>query len=170
MTVFRAMTLAGCVATSPAALAAEDLIYSDAATLQCLSAAQTTADKRDCIGRSAELCMEATPMGGSTVGMGGCLDREFTLWDGMLNANYREAKAKAKANDDEMKEIGATVPLMEPALRDMQRAWIPFRDATCDFELSQWGGGTGGGPATIGCMMRLTGEQAIYLGDIWTGY
>ena len=39
----------------------------------------------------------------------------------------------------------------------------PGGDATCDYDYSQWGGGTGGGPAIAGCMMRMTGEQAIYL-------
>ena len=49
------------------------------------------------------------------------------------------------------------------ALRAMQRAWIGFRDATCDYERSLWGGGTGGGPATAACLMRMTGEQTLYL-------
>jgi uncharacterized protein YecT (DUF1311 family) len=45
----------------------------------------------------------------------------------------------------------------------MQRAWIGYRDAACDYERAQWGGGSGGGPATAGCLMRLTGEQALAL-------
>ena len=158
------------LAGTAAGAAAQDLRFSQDATMACMAVAADSAAKKACIGKSAELCMTATIDGGTTVGMGGCLDREFQLWDAMLNAAYTEARSKAKASDEEMKQIGATVPLMEPALRDMQRAWIPYRDATCDFERSQWGGGTGGGPATIGCLMRLTGEQAIYLADIWTGY
>jgi uncharacterized protein YecT (DUF1311 family) len=54
------------------------------------------------------------------------------------------------------------------ALRDMQRAWIGFRDATCAFERAYWGGGTGGGGtggglAQVSCLMQMTGEQALYL-------
>ena len=51
----------------------------------------------------------------------------------------------------------------------MQRAWIGWRDATCDYERAQWGGGTGGGPATVACLMRLTGEQALYLETVRMG-
>ena len=45
----------------------------------------------------------------------------------------------------------------------MQRAWIAYRDAACAYEASQWGGGTGAGPAATGCMMTLTGRQALAL-------
>ena len=45
----------------------------------------------------------------------------------------------------------------------MQRAWIGYRDAACAYEASQWGGGTGAGPAAVGCMMTLTGRQALAL-------
>ncbi|MEO0774677.1 MAG: lysozyme inhibitor LprI family protein, partial [Pseudomonadota bacterium] len=68
-----------------------------------------------------------------------------------------------RASDAEMASIGASVASQEEALRAMQRAWIAYRDATCDYEYSQWGGGTGGGPALIGCIMRETGEQTLYL-------
>ena len=50
------------------------------------------------------------------------------------------------------------------------KRWIGYRDATCDYERSQWGGGTGGGPATLGCLMRLTGEQTLYLEQIMVEY
>jgi uncharacterized protein YecT (DUF1311 family) len=45
----------------------------------------------------------------------------------------------------------------------MQRAWIGYRDAACAYEESQWGGGTGGGPASVDCAMRLTARQALAL-------
>jgi uncharacterized protein YecT (DUF1311 family) len=60
-------------------------------------------------------------------------------------------------------ENGDFAPPSEPALREMQRAWIPFRDARCGFEMSLWGGGTGGGPAYAECLMIVTAEQALYL-------
>jgi uncharacterized protein YecT (DUF1311 family) len=62
-------------------------------------------------------------------------------------ATHAEGDAGAKAD-------GLTVPPVAEALRDMQRAWIAYRDASCDYERAQWGGGTGGGPATAGCLMR----------------
>lgn len=150
-------------------VSAQSLAYSDMATLTCLSNAARPTAKRDCIGASANACMSATSDGSTTVGMGGCLDNELAFWDGMLNRNYQALRGLAKRSDTEMRDLGTSVPATEPALRDMQRAWIVWRDATCDFERAQWGGGTGGGPATYACLLRLTGEQALYLGDAWIG-
>ena len=104
--------------------------------------------------------MENTPGGYSTVGMGGCLSYELDYWDGLLNANYQAALARARQADRDNAGYG---PSQEQALRTMQRAWIPFRDGTCDFERSQWGGGTGQGPAGAECLMRVTAQQALYL-------
>lgn len=143
--------------------AAQDLQYSDDFTAACVYAQPTLEGQKTCIGRSAQACMDATSMGSTTVGMGGCLSYELDYWDTRLNAAYRTQVAKAKAWDAEMRELGSSAESMEDALRNMQRAWIPWRDATCDFERAQWGGGTGGGPATYACLMRLTGEQALYL-------
>ena len=47
----------------------------------------------------------------------------------------------------------------------MQRAWTAYRDAACAYEVSTWGGATGGGPAGEDCMMRLTARQALVLED-----
>ena len=95
--------------------------------------------------------------------MGGCLDRELKFWDGKLNENYQIQLTRAKAADTENREYNANLASQEEALRAMQRAWITFRDAACDYERSTWGGGTGGGPATLGCLMELTGQQALRL-------
>jgi uncharacterized protein YecT (DUF1311 family) len=54
---------------------------------------------------------------------------------------------------------------MAPALQEMQRAWIAFRDTTCQYEVTQWGGGTGSGPAFADCRMRTTARQALTLED-----
>jgi len=140
--------------------AAQDLSYSNRATEECLSGSASGAEMSDCIGASATACMEDTPGGFSTVGMGGCIDRELSYWDARLNDVYGEVRAEARELDRD-KFKGA--PSQADALRDMQRAWIAFRDATCAYEASQWGGGTGAGPAFLGCLMRLSGEQTLYL-------
>ncbi|WPZ23273.1 lysozyme inhibitor LprI family protein [Sulfitobacter faviae] len=144
-------------------VSAQDIVYSDAATADCLAGAEEFTDQRACIGLSANLCMEG-PGGYSTVGMGGCLDAELTFWDGLLNENYRARMVQAKSADEENALYQPQLPSQAEALRDMQRAWITFRDAACDYERSQWGGGTGGGPATLACLMQMTGEQALRLG------
>ena len=141
---------------------AQELPYSDVQTLQCLQYAANPDAQTACIGLSSSACMN-TELGGTTVGMGGCLDAEWQLWDRMLNQNYQLRMAEAKQIDAEMRDIGATVPSQASALRAMQRAWITFRDASCDYERSKWGGGTGGGPATVACWLELTGQQALAL-------
>ncbi len=153
----------GCAAPA----AAQDLVFDTGGTLSCIETAP--GDGRTCIGRSAEACMKATPGGYSTVGMGGCLDRELSFWDDRLNEVYRALRADERAEDEERSGEFGYVSRAE-ALRDMQRAWIAWRDATCDYERAQWGGGTGGGPATAGCLMRLTGEQALYLARMRGSY
>ncbi len=147
---------------------AQDLEFSILPLADCLTeAGDDQDDRRLCIGTSAQACIAATPDGSTTYGMGGCLDQERGWWDTKLNSLYRMIRAKARANDTEMKRIGASVPSTEIALRDMQRAWIAWRDATCDFERAQWGGGSGSGVATLLCQLRLTGEQALYLEQAW---
>lgn len=105
----------------------------------------------------------ASPDGGTTVGMGFCLGAEWEWWDARLNATYKQLMEQHKAADAEMAAAGATVPSLADALRAMQRAWLPFRDAACDYERANWGGGTGAGPATAGCLMVQTGRQALSL-------
>ncbi len=153
-------TLTFALTISGAAALAQDLPYSDAATLNCL---QSGADANACIGLSAQMCMN-TPQGGSTVGMGGCLNAELSFWDARLNVNYQARMVEAKRTDAEMRELGSSAPSQAEALRSMQRAWIPFRDASCAWQASQWGGGTGGGPAYVACLLDLTADQSITLG------
>lgn len=161
--------LAAGLALGADAAAAQDLIFDIRHTRDCLSRAATVEEQRACVGTSAGVCMGATDMGGTTVGMGGCLDRELGWWDDRLNASYQALRAKERREDADNAGFAGAVSQAD-ALRDMQRAWIPFRDATCDYERAQWGGGTGGGPATLGCLMRLTGHQALYLEQMARDY
>jgi uncharacterized protein YecT (DUF1311 family) len=144
-------------------VAAQDLNFSPAGTEACLANAVEYEAKRACVGVSADQCMTNTPGGYSTYGMGGCLSAELEYWDAKLNAVYADVVAETRRSDAEMASLGANVASQEDALRAMQRAWITFRDATCDYEYSQWGGGTGGGPAIASCLMRMTGDQTLYL-------
>lgn len=147
---------------------AQDLLFSPDQTEACLQSSGE-ANQRQCIGLSANACMSNSSGGETTVGMSGCLDRELQYWDARLNAAYKTKMSEAKAIDVEMADIGATVPSQSAALREMQRAWIPYRDGKCGFEYSQWGGGTGGGPAITACLMHETGEQALYLDNAGLG-
>lgn len=144
----------------PLPVAAQGIAYTDTQTQSCLDNLGAGQSMSDCAGLSANACMEANDAGYTTVGMGGCLDGELKFWDAMLNEEYQTLLKRAKDNDAEMKELGATVLSVADALVAMQRAWIPFRDEACSYERSLWGGGTGGGPATLQCLLELTATQA----------
>jgi len=142
----------------PGALAAQNLSFDIGGTLACLRIAQDDRAKQDCIGVSAGACINA-PSGSTTVGMGGCLSLELDYWDAQLNVAYRDLRARERANDAQM---GGPASRAD-ALRAMQRAWIKFRDTTCEYERSQFGGGSAGGPVAVDCLLRMTGLQTLYL-------
>ncbi|UWP97434.1 DUF1311 domain-containing protein [Aliiroseovarius crassostreae] len=139
---------------------AQDITYSFDATLNCLAEKGGEGEAHQCFGASANACMESTEYGWSTASMVQCLDAEAHDWDRRLNAAYGLLMKQSKIVDAEMAELGSSVPSQAEALRAMQRAWIPFRDASCEYERSTWGGGTGGGPASLSCYLDLTARQA----------
>lgn len=137
---------------SAATAHAQDLAFSTVHTEACLQEALGPGERLDCIGASANQCMQETVGGETTAGMGGCLDRERDFWDARLNAAYQQLLAQQRGNSTVLDE-----------LRGMQRAWITYRDARCGYEYAQWGGGTGGGPAILACLMQATAEQTFIL-------
>lgn len=159
----RMLRLAAVWLLLPVAALAQDLTYSNDHTENCLAAGSSMPEHEACIGTSANACMEDTPGGYSTAGMVGCLSLELDWWDARLNRVYGNRMAAAKVADREMGAGENNVPSMADALKAMQRAWIPYRDATCDYERSFWGGGTGGGPAALACLLHLTAKQAMYI-------
>ncbi|MEM8848996.1 MAG: lysozyme inhibitor LprI family protein [Pseudomonadota bacterium] len=139
---------------------AQDITFTPSATAACLA---SEAPPRTCIGQSAEFCMEESPGGWTTVGMSACTWAEVEYWDDRLNAAYTALLAAHEAHDAENARLGITAPSLTETLRDMQRSWIPHRDANCAYERAWWGGGTGQGPAGAACMLQMTGEQALEL-------
>lgn len=152
------------LALIPAPVLAQDEVQLDADLTRTCLAAQAGEDGQPetCIGVAAAQCMEQ-PGGFTTYGMSACLGLEYDLWDGMLNDSYRRVMAGAEAADAEMADMGSAAPKQVPALREMQRNWIDFRNAACAFENSRWGGGTGGGPASVQCALTLTARQTLWL-------
>ncbi|MCH2075348.1 MAG: DUF1311 domain-containing protein [Rhodobacteraceae bacterium] len=153
------LALAGPVTATSAQ--AQSLNFDASATTSCVLEKGPGPEALICIGRSAEICMNTSPGGGSTVGMSGCLNGEFEFWDAELNKAYQRVLANAKEVDAE--GYGPPGVSQEEALREMQRAWITFRDARCAYEASTWGGGTGAGPATADCLMEETARQTLKL-------
>lgn len=91
-----------------------------------------------------------------------CAEQDWMAADADLNAAYAAAQAAMKAVDANLPVSlrGASV-----ALRDAQRAWIPFRDAACAAEGYQMRGGSAEPMVIYGCRARVTQTRAA---DLWT--
>lgn len=101
----------------------------------------------DCVGAASNACMESEEDGTTTIGMTRCMARETAWWDGQLNVHY------ASLEETLAPELFAT-------LRDAQRSWIDYRDASCGFEYELWSEGTIRSTVFAGCMMKLTAQRA----------
>lgn len=139
--------------------AAQEPPFDIGLTVACLAEADPYGNAvLDCVGRAADACM-AAPEGGSTVGMGYRFEQEWQWWDWQLTDAYSELIKKQKRIDDVLAGIDSNLPSLVASLKEMQRAWIPFRDATCDYEGALWGGGL----ATARCTMTETARQELEL-------
>lgn len=155
----KALLLPLMLAASPAL--ADEFSYDFATSFQCADKATDWGDKLACIGAASTECMESTPAGYSTYGQLECYSRELQDWDAELNALY--GPLVARLTEEGTPETGFDPVNQGEALRDAQRAWITWRDANCLFERSQWGGGTGGGPAEVYCHLHMTAERVFSL-------
>jgi uncharacterized protein YecT (DUF1311 family) len=144
------------------AAAAQTAPVSQEATEACLAAASDLLGQEACIGKAAEGCIEG-PNGSSNAGIGFCYGAERDIWDARLNGAYETLLKLEESNAAELAELQSAAPSPAAALRDMQRAWIAYRDAACEYEATTWGGGSGAGPAAAQCMMQLTAQQALAL-------
>lgn len=147
---------------------AQDMRFEPIHTQACMDESLDFAQRLACIGASANQCMETTAGGYSTVAQMACVGAELAWWDARLNANYQAARARAKEFDQDQMQ-GANAVSVATSLRDMQRAWIAFRDAKCVYERSQWGGGTGGGVAEVWCQLYATAQQSMELEPVEEG-
>lgn len=97
----------------------------------------------------ADPCTE-TPEGRSNLGTADCFRIETVIWDTLLNENYKELMDAIddKADQDKLKE--------------MQRAWIAYRDTTCDFYWHKIHGSMSV-PMTAACQARETARRALLL-------
>ena len=122
-----------------------------AAIRDCAKKNETNVDEgeRQCLfNLVADPCTK-TPEGSSNLGMTDCFRVEGTIWDGLLNENYKALAA-------ELDEEQAT------KLRDMQRAWIAYRDTTCGFYQTKIQGSMAV-PMAAACAARETARRALLL-------
>ena len=142
--------------------AAEDLPFSPDATVACLAEASNRGTRESCIGKAAEVCYSREGVF-SNFAISVCFGAEADYWDARLNTAYAALIGAEIALAEELQKDGVFAPDAVTALRDMQRAWMPFRDAACWYEVATWGGGSGSGPASAECLMHMTGRQALAL-------
>lgn len=142
--------------------AQEELSYDPTVLDVCLSGRVTASERAGCIGQAAARCVDSE-LGGSTVGMRYCLGSEAEDWDARLNAVYQHLLVEQAEMDADHAQYAPHLPSAVETMREMQRSWIAYRDAACSWEVLQFGGGTGGGPARAACMMELTARQTLFL-------
>jgi uncharacterized protein YecT (DUF1311 family) len=96
----------------------------------------------------AEPC-QSTPEGRSNLGMADCFRLEATIWDGLLNENFKQLRALL--DDQQLARA-----------REMQRLWIASRDATCGFYDAKTQGSMAI-PMGAACLARETARRALLL-------
>jgi uncharacterized protein YecT (DUF1311 family) len=125
-------------------------------------------DPMVCVGRAAETCVENRG-GGPDMVHAACLQAELDFWDGSLNNAY--AHVLDRAREREAADLGYEPGSLITALRQMQRSWIVYRDATCDHALALAAPfGSAAGPAFNECMMVQTARQNFVLRDMRFAY
>ena len=119
----------------------------------CLKAAQTLrAERTRCIGTVSGPCLE-DEKANSTAAMSGCHRREAAIWDDLLNTAFGELQKS-------LETAAAT------KLKDVQIAWIKWRDAKCEFPFALFDGGTMAQPISAACFMDTTASRAIELREL----
>ncbi len=142
--------------------AAEQEVDGETSTIleKCLATAEAAADasaaRQSCVGTAAAACMDRTPAGLSNLGMTECLTLEAQWWDKLLNSRYAQLKADLE-------------PEAFASLQDVQRKWIAFKDADCQYIYDhQFGEGSMRLPVSASCDLDATALRALQLGDLIT--
>ena len=121
-----------------------------------------------CVARQAEECIERNG-GGPNMVLAACYEAEAAVWDRALNSAYRDLQRYAR--EREAADVGYEPDALINSLRDMQRAWIAYRDATCANALALARPfGSAAGPAGTKCRMIETARQFFALNDLRQDY
>lgn len=122
-----------------------------AAIRDCAKKYETNLDEaeRQCLFNLVSTPCTDAPEGSSNVGTADCFRIEWKIWDDLLNENYQSLLAAL--DDDQLAK-----------LRDMQRAWIAYRDTTCEFYYVKIHG-TMAYPMQAPCTARETMRRALLL-------
>jgi uncharacterized protein YecT (DUF1311 family) len=111
----------------------------------CVDSKPTQTARYACIGLHAERCLVRTESQ-TTIGMETCYGAEFRGWDVLLNRAYRELGGQRREE-----------------LREVQRAWLSYRDKACRYYAVHYQGGSVARWMGARCMMEETARRAIAL-------
>lgn len=78
--------------------------------------------------------------------MNGCAGQDLSQADAELNATYLAYRAKLR-------------PAQQNQIRDVQLAWLKYRDLSCRFESSNAAGGSAGGMVLQNCLADKTRQR-----------
>jgi len=123
-----------------------------------------------CTGEGSGPCMEATPFGTSTMGMVACLAAELDWWERLMARLLADLRAAEAAFDAAPDPVLSDPPSAVAALDRVQRLWIDWARARCDYEVIEFLAGTIRGPIGVGCHLELTARQAEYLAGRLRGH
>lgn len=135
-----------------AAPAAAEPAFDIAPTADCAAAGGGAS----CAGLAAAACMAADPAMADA-----CLAAEADWWRAERDRAFAAALAMAQGRDSATWENPP--PSMAAGLRDMERAWLAFRDARCGMERSRWWEHPDAERHWRGCMMRMTAAEVAVL-------
>lgn len=95
-----------------------------------------------------------------------CAEQDWSAADARLNTAYKTALFAMKDID---RNLGLSDQGAESALRTAQRAWVSFRDNTCDAEGWAMHGGSAEPMVIYGCRARVTADRADELQNMTPG-
>ncbi|WP_416222423.1 lysozyme inhibitor LprI family protein [Sphingomonas sp. CD22] len=107
--------------------------------------------------------------GGGAAGAASTASSKAACWQqGTTAAISACFAASSKEADRSLNQLyGRVMSVLDPGdqqkLRNAQRLWVRYRDASCNAERSLWDGGTGGNPAYLACLDDVTRHRLDYL-------
>lgn len=159
------MVLAILSAVCAAPLSAQDFKIDRHNIDRCLAIQD---DPMLCVGREAYACILDNE-GGPNMVLAACHEAEAAAWDDALNEAYRDLMILAR--DREGWDVGYEAGSLVNALRDMQRAWVVYRDKSCGNAAALAAPfGSAAGPAFAECQMEQTARQYFELRGLRQDY
>ncbi len=99
------------------------------------------------------------------MGLTWCAGQDFEKADAELNALWPKVRAALKEQDDELKDIDPNYPGAEAALLKAQRAWIDYRDGSCELAGFEARGGSMEPMLVAACLADMTQKRTDELKD-----